>query len=176
MISLIRKAGFDDIPLIVDTYNEHFQYEEEHGAFTVFRKGVYPTVRDAENAVKAGSLYVYEENQMIAGSIIIDNIQPTEYEKIPWSGYFSQDKVMVIHLLMVRPGSKGNGIATSLVRYAMELAKENACKALRLDTGSQNIPAVELYKKLGFRVAAVSPMRVGGVIQHNKHLFFETMI
>lgn len=108
MISLIRKAGFDDIPLIVDTYNEHFQYEEKHGAFTVFRKGAYPTGRDAENAVKAGSLYVYEENQIIAGSIIIDNVQTTEYEKIPWSGYFSQDKVMVIHLRWYVPAGNAH--------------------------------------------------------------------
>lgn len=30
---MIRKATFDDLGLIEDTYNEHFKYEIEHGAF-----------------------------------------------------------------------------------------------------------------------------------------------
>ena len=40
----------------VDTYNEHFQYELNHTAFTVFKKGVYPTKDDAERAIYAGDL------------------------------------------------------------------------------------------------------------------------
>ena len=44
---MIRKATFDDIELIEDTYNEHFKHEIEHEAFTVFKKGIYPTRKDA---------------------------------------------------------------------------------------------------------------------------------
>lgn len=173
---MIRKAASKDIGLIEDTYNEHFQYEIEHGAVTVFRKDIYPTKQDAEKAVKAGALYVYEATCDIAGSAIIDKIQPPEYENIAWSGSFAQDEVMVIHLLLVRPSMKGNGIATSLVKYAMELAKNDHCKAIRLDTGSQNIPALELYKKMQFQIAAVSSMKVGGTIPHNNHVFLEKIL
>lgn len=173
---MIRKATFNDIEAIEDTYNEHFKYEAECVAFTVFRKDVYPTKREAEKAIEAGAMYVYEENQRIAGSVIIDKVQPEEYERILWSGSFSRDEVMVIHLLMVRPSRKGNGIATSLVMYAVELAKNDHCKALRLDTGSQNTPAVSLYTKLGFRIVAASPMKVGGAVRHKDHLFLERII
>ena len=131
---MIRKATFDDIGLIEDTYNEHFKYEIEHGAFTVFKKGIYPTRKDAEKAVNIGTLYVYEENNNIAGSIIVDKKPPKEYTEIVWKHNFRNDEVMVIHLLMVRPSMAGKGIATSLVKYAMELAGNNSCKALRLDT------------------------------------------
>lgn len=173
---MIRKAAFDDIELIEDTYNEHFKYETEHGAFTVFKKGVYPTGKDAEKAVAAGTLYVYEENNIIAGSMIADKVQPAEYAKIGWKETFSNDEVMVIHLLMVRPSSAGKGIATALVRYAMELARNSSCKALRLDTGSQNIPALSLYKKLGFQIAAAASMNVGNSIEHSGHLFLEKVL
>ena len=37
-------------------------------AFTVFKKGVYPTKDDAERAIYAGALFVYEENGTIAVS------------------------------------------------------------------------------------------------------------
>lgn len=173
---MIRKATFDDIELIEDTYNEHFIHEVEHGAFTVFKKGIYPTRKDAEKAMNNGSLYVYEENHNIAGSIIVDRVQPGEYNGIVWGKTLRSDEVMVIHLLMVRPGMTGKGIASALVKYAMELAKNNSCKALRLDTGNQNIPAVSLYKKLGFQVIASASMKVGNAIEHNGHLFLEKVL
>ena len=173
---MIRKATADDIESIVDTYNEHFEYEKEHGAFTVFKKDIYPTRKDAQVAVRAGTIYVYEEDDNIAGSIIVDTAQPAEYAKIAWSKAYAKDEVMVIHLLMVRPSMKGKGIASSLVRYAMELAKSNSCKVLRLDTGSQNIPAISLYKKMGFQIIAEESMKVGNAIKHSGHLFLEMEI
>lgn len=136
---MIRLATSDDIELIEDAYNEHFKYEMEHRVFTVFKKDVYPTRKDAEKALSAGTLYVYEEENNIAGSIIIDKVPPVEYTKILWGQSFTNDEVMVIHLLMVRPSMAGRGIATALVKYAMELAENNSCKALRLDTGGRYV-------------------------------------
>lgn len=173
---MIRKAVLADIGSIEDTYQEHFAYESEHEAVTVFREGVYPTREDAIKAVTAGILYVYEENNGVAGSVIIDENQPEEYEKITWSCSCARNEVIVIHLLMVRPSRKGNGIATSLVKYAIELARERSCKAVRLDTGSQNIPAVALYKKLGFQIVGSASMKVGGMIEHSGHLFLEKVL
>ena len=173
---MIRQATFDDIELIEDAYNEHFMHEMEHGAFTVFKKGVYPTRKDAEKAVDSGTLYVYEENNRIVGSVILDGVQPEEYTKIVWKQPFRDEEIMVIHLLMVRPSEAGKGIATSLVRFAMELAGTCSCKALRLDTGSQNIPAVSLYKKAGFQIVAEDSMKVGAAIEHNRHLFLEKVL
>ena len=121
---MIRKAILKDVNSIEDTYNEHFQYELNHTAFTVFKKGVYPTKDDAERAIYAGALFVYEENGTIVGSIIIDKVQPIEYATIPWKEKLSEDEVMVIHLLMVRPSMSGKGIASSLIKFATELARK----------------------------------------------------
>lgn len=173
---MIRKAVFNDLELIEETYDEHFRYEAENGAFTVFRKGVYPTGKDAGKALNDGTLYVYEEGDNIAGSIIVDKTQPIEYKNVVWGKFVEDSKVMVIHLLMVRPSMAGKGIASALVRYAEELAKNNSCEVLRLDTGSQNVPAVSLYKKLGFKIAASGFMKVGGIVAHNEHLFLEKIL
>ena len=173
---MIRKATFDDIESIEDTYNEHFKYEIEYGAFTVFKKGIYPTGKDAEKAVSAGTLYVYEEDSNIAGSIIVDKTQPIEYEEIFGGQNYTNDEAMIIHLLMVRPSMAGKGIASSLIRYAEELARNHSCKVLRLDTGEQNIPAVSLYKKMGFQSVATASMKVGAAIEHSGHLFFEKVL
>ena len=173
---MIRKAILKDVNSIEDTYNEHFQYELNHTAFNVFKKGVYPTKDDAERAIYAGALFVYEENGTIVGSIIIDKVQPIEYATIPWKEKLSEDEVMVIHLLMVRPSMSGKGIASSLIKFTTELAQKNSCRALRLDTGSQNIPALSLYQKNGFEIIASASKKVGDVIAHKNHLFLEKIL
>ena len=173
---MVRKAVFADIGSIEETYNEHFAYEIENGAFTVFIKGIYPTVDNAKKAIECGSLYVYEDNNRIAGSMIADRLQPAEYSRICWEKVLGEDEVMVIHLLLVRPGMTGKGVASSLVDHAVRLAEGNLCKALRLDTGRQNIPAVSFYKKMGFRIVAQDSMKVGNVIEHSGHLFLEKIL
>jgi len=173
---MIRPANWNDLEAIENSYNEHFQYELEHGAFTVFKKNVYPTRKDAEKAIQNNSLYVFTKEKELYGSIIIDDIQPSEYENICWKMQCDDKEIMVIHLLMVRPSMSGNGVASSLIEYAVELAKQNSCKVLRLDTGSQNIPAVSLYRKMGFEIAAAASKKVGDVIAHDNHLFLEKIV
>ncbi|WP_301860638.1 GNAT family N-acetyltransferase [uncultured Megasphaera sp.] len=173
---MIRKAVLEDLHSIEDTYNEHFQYEQEHTAFTVFKKGVYPTKEGAEQAIDNGALYVYEEQGRIAGSIIMDAVQPIEYAAMPWRGNFSAEEILVIHLLLVRPSMSGRGIASLLLQFAAELAQKNHRKALRLDTGAQNIPAVSLYEKDGFEIIARAPKKVGDVIAHANHLYLEKIL
>ena len=174
--SVIRKAVTADLDGIEDTYREHFSHEKAHGAYTVFREGVYPTRRDAQRALDNGTLYVCVEEGSVLGSIILDARQPDEYGSIDWPSRAAGDRVRVIHLLMIRPASAGRGIGSALVNFALETARRQGCEAVRLDTGAQNSPAASLYKKLGFQLAAVSSMRVGGEIAHREHLFFEKML
>lgn len=173
---MIRRAVSEDIKNIEEGYHEHFQFEKEHVAYTVFKEGVYPTRADAERALHQGTLYVYEENETVLGSIILDEKQPEEYKKIAWPSQAPDDKVRVIHLLMVRPCAAGKGVGSALVNYVLEEAKKSSCMAVRLDTGEQNVPAVSLYKKMGFQLTAASSMKVGGAIAHKGHLFFEKML
>lgn len=170
---MIRQAVASDLDGIEETYQEHFIHEREHGAYTVFQEGVYPTRKDAEKALRDGTLYVYVENGVVLGSIILNDRQPEEYKKIDWQSGAADEKVKVIHLLMVRPCAAGKGVGSALVNYAVEIARQRLCTAVRLDTGAQNIPAASLYKKLGFQVAAASSMKVGGTIPHKGHLFME---
>lgn len=173
---MVRLAVDTDLDSIEEGYHEHFIYERDHGAYTIFKEGVYPTRKDAESALRNKALYVYEDNDMIMGSIILDGQQPDEYREIDWPSHAANDEVKVIHLLMVRPCMAGKGIGLALVNAALEIARKNLCVAVRLDTGEQNIPAVSLYKKLGFQLAASSRMKVGGVIAHRNHLFFEKIL
>ena len=120
-----------------------------------------------------------EQDGEICASIIADNVQTEEYEEydqIQWKYQAERDKVLVIHLLCVRPSKAGRGIGKEMVQFVVEKARCMNCKAVRLDTGAQNKPAAALYTKLGFELAGTSAMSIGGLISHNNHLFFEMAV
>ncbi len=63
-----------------------------------------------------------------------------------------------------------------MIEYAEELARGLGCRALRPDTGAQNVPALSPYKKCGFEIAAEAPMKVGEIIPHKNHVYLEKLI
>lgn len=170
---MIRKATLQDVSQVEQTYTELLLHEQTHGAYTAWKLGVYPTRETAQKAVSKGTLFVLEQHGEIYASIIADHLQPAEYSKIDWKYQAELKEVLVIHLLCVRPSKAGCGSGKALVQFVIEEAKRKNCKAVRLDTGSQNKPAVGLYTKLGFELAGTSSMAIGGFIAHNNHLFFE---
>lgn len=170
---MIRLATVRDLDAVCAIYEEHFEYEKTHTRYTVFEKGVYPTRQTAKEAVENQSMYVFEEEGKIVGSVILDHTCPSEYENVRWLISCAQDQVLVIHLLMVSPSYKGRKTGTELVLYAFDLAKKKNLKAVRLDTGAQNLRAASLYKKLGFNLVQCSSMTIGGKIPHKDHLYFE---
>ncbi|MDE6053320.1 MAG: GNAT family N-acetyltransferase [Lachnospiraceae bacterium] len=173
---MIRKAVSQDIDQIENSYTELLLYEMEHGAYTVWQLGVYPTRSTAEKALFEDTLYVMEEDGEICASIIANKVQPEEYERVCWKYQAGPDEVLVIYLLCVRPSKAGHGIGSELVQFVIKKAKSMNCKSVRLDTGSQNKPAVALYTKLGFELAGTGTMAIGGVISHRNHLFYEKKV
>ena len=174
---MIRTATAADLDAIDALYQAHFEHERIHGAYTVFEAGVYPTRAHAEAALQAQGLYVYADaNGQVLASLILHAAQPEEYRHIAWPSAAAAAEVWVLHLLMVHPSLAGQGIGASLVRFGLDLAAANHKRAVRLDTGAQNLPAVALYRKLGFELAAQTDMQVGGAIAHSDHLFFEKIL
>lgn len=173
---MIRTAIFSDIDKVADSYTELLLYEQQHGAYTVWELGIYPTRETAEKAFSEKSLYVFEQNDEICASIIANHIQPEEYNDIDWKCSADPNEVLVIHLLCVRPSWSGRGVGKKLVQFIIDQAMQTKCKSVRLDTGAQNKPASGLYRKLGFELAGTKSMKIGGLIAHDDHLFFEKVI
>ena len=146
---MIRKAILKDVNSIEDTYNEHFQYELNHTAFTVFKKGVYPTKDDAERAIYAGALFVYEENGTIVGEVALHETDiVTENENITQ---------LVLAQSAVLPEYRMQGIMRRLVEYALEKAEKMGYGAVFLG-GNPN-----LYGRFGFE-----PSSAYGIYHENR--------
>jgi len=55
-----------------------------------------------------------------------------------------------IQYVFIDPRFRRAGVATKLLNYALLLAREKGAKKCFLDVAESNIPAVNLYKKMGF--------------------------
>lgn len=172
----IRKAVPEDVDGVAETYEEYFTWIETHPSYTAYQRGVYPTRDNALQAQQEGSLYVAEENGRILGSVILSTAMPADYHQVSWPEELSDAQVLVLHLLLVRPADSGRGVATALVHYAETLCQSSGRQAIRLDTGGQNTPAIRLYEKCGFRIAARGEILLGGKIPHGNHLYLEKKI
>ena len=173
---VFRKAAAADLDGVEDSYGEFFDHEETHHPWTVWKRGVYPTRQTAQQSLEAGSLYVLEEDGRILASVILNRDQPPEYAQIPWSCPAGPEEALVIHTLCVRPSLAGQGLGTLIVHRAMEEARQLGCKAIRLDTGGQNKPAVGLYTKLVFRLVSAGEILLDGQIAHPGHVFMDYIL
>lgn len=169
---MVRKATIEDISAVVQSYQELFRYEAVHGSTTNWMDGLYPTKDTAEYAFAANTLYVLEATGAVCGSMILNQIQPHEYEKIDWAYPAEFTEVLVIHTLCICPSQSGKGYGRQIVSFALEKAQQLGYKAVRLDTWEGNHPAASLYESMGFHLAGAAPMCLHGVIQEQQ-IFLE---
>ncbi len=63
---------------------------------------------------------------------------------------------LVITQLLVNEDKRGNGIGKMLIDKTIEIAKEEDFRLITLETQTCNIPAIEFYKKCGFKFAGTN--------------------
>jgi [ribosomal protein S18]-alanine N-acetyltransferase len=56
-----------------------------------------------------------------------------------------------LYSLVVAPSARGRGIARSLMETAKQAAAARGCRTMTLEVRCDNVPAINLYRKLGYR-------------------------
>ena len=162
----IRKGTSADLNGIERIYDAILTEEEQGRGHTNWQRGVYPTRKDAQEALNAGTLHVAVEGNDVVAAANLNHIQLPEYDDIDWAFPAEGDEVMVIHTLVVCPHQSGKGIGRAFVAYAEELGRSQGCKVMRLDTYEGNTPAAALYRKLGYRDAGKTKFNFYGIIEY----------
>ena len=173
---MIRKATLNDISSIARLYNRVIDYQAANGSYMSWIKNVYPTEKTAVDALTLDTLYVYDANGTIAGSVILDCIQPDEYKPLKWNTANNNTDAVVIHTLCVDPDYMGMGIATEMLSYSKELAKSLNCASIRLATNSKNLGAINLYEKNGFSIVGYNQALLDGKISCPRQFFMEYVL
>lgn len=111
----------------------------------------YPSRERFKADISNGDLYVYDKQEHIVGMICLTSNEDEEYKKIPWK---IKGKHLIIHRMAVSKDCQGEGIAKSLIDYAIELAKQKEVAIIKCDTYSLNPRAKQLFKTMGFSYVA----------------------
>ncbi|MFH1862643.1 MAG: GNAT family N-acetyltransferase [bacterium] len=70
---------------------------------------------------------------------------------------------LIIVVLNVYPDFQGQGIGRMLVKEALALGKKQGCTSVKVATTNDDLPALCLYQKMGFRLTELLP----GVLLHH---------
>ncbi len=137
---------------------------EEAGRMTIgWQRAVYPTRGTAEAAIRAGDMYVAEWDGRIVAAARINREQVPEYANAAWSVDAPEDRVLVLHTLVVAPDFAGRGAGSAFVGFYEEAARALGCPHLRMDTNERNAAARALYRKLGYREADIVDCCFNGI-------------
>lgn len=161
---LIRTATEADVKKAAQCYENLFEYEQKNGSFSNWKAGLYPVEKTALDAFDNNWLFVLEDENGIAASMILNSNQAEEYKNIKWRITAAEDQVLVIHTLCVSPEKKGLGYGKKMVNFAVEYAKKQGFKTIRIDTWKNNIPAQKLYIGQGFELLGEQHVLHAGVI------------
>lgn len=147
---MIRYAIKEDLLEIVEIYDA-IHDAEEAGSLTIgWKRGVYPTLQTAEQALDAGHLFVFESNGRIYASAIINHCQCECYKYVKWSEDAPEDKVLVLHTMTVSPEMLHSGIGRQFMEFFEKMASESGCEWVRLDTQTKNVNPRSFYLKIGY--------------------------
>ncbi len=109
----------------------------------------YPTIREAENDQKQGTLYGAFDGDALLGFCTLDTQMVPQYETIDWA--HEVHTALCIHRLAVEPTARRRGVAAALLAFAADFALSQGLTSLRVDSFSQNYRAVSLYEQSGFQ-------------------------
>lgn len=120
---------------------------------------VYPDLATIERDIEDGTLHVAESDGKVVGCVTLNEAQDPTYATVSWE--LVESRVGVVHRLMIDPALQGKGLARNLMSYVETLAGSQGLRTIRLDAYTQNLTALALYDKLGYRRAGIVQLRKG---------------
>ena len=160
---IIRKATSADLSAVESVYHEIHDAEEKGIITTGWLRGIYPVRAVAERALQRDDLFVMEEDGVICGAALINQIQVDVYAGAPWKHDVPDDQVCVLHTLVISPKANGRGLGKQFVRFYEDYALKNGMPELRIDTNEKNMRARAMYRKLGYEEIGIVPTVFNGI-------------
>lgn len=155
---IIRKASPDQFPDVREFYYAVIDGIGDSDDSAGWKKDIYPTQESLLSFINSGELHIAVENEKIIGAMVLNHQYNDEYRTVRWSVQVENSAVTVIHILAVHPEYTKKGYAKKLVQYAIDHARRNGQKVIRLDVLKGNLAAKKLYITMGFQYVAALPM------------------
>lgn len=130
-----RIATIDDVENIIDLCNECFN---ESTSYEFAKESFKKTMNDENQIYVVG----FMDGKLIAHMKV--TVIPTMYE--------GMETYAILNHVCVKPEYRRHNIATHMLDYVKEIAKEKNCISLELWSKNFRVPAHACYKNYGFEV------------------------
>lgn len=152
---IIKAISVEDVDIVSNIYDLIHQ-QEESGILTIgWKRNIYPIRETALHAFSKDSLFIMCIDEKVVASAIIDQHQPEGYSSVEWLYAADDNKVGVLHTLVVHPDFFGQGLAKEFVTFFETYCRALGYKVVRMDTQVKNTRPFNLYPKLGYKLAAI---------------------
>ncbi len=155
----IIKCVMNDLKAVANLYNKVVLYLTNTKNYPKWEYGVYPSSHSVKDAISNNVQYMCIEDGMVLGAFILNDNPQGAYECGDWHSDLKNGEYLVIHTLAVNPNLQNRGIGKFMVEYCIDYAKKHNFRAIRLDVVPENIPARQLYEKLGFTFAGEKDLK-----------------
>lgn len=152
----IRFADQQDLKEIMELIRSCVSHMESHDIHQWDE--IYPDEATFRRDIERYELFLLEYGGRITGIMTLNEHEEPEYQSVKWK---YSGKTLVVHRLAIDPSCQCKGHARTLMRFALEFAKERQYAAIRLDAFFGNPGAVALYERLGYRKAGIVRFRKG---------------
>jgi len=132
----IRKAGLNDVTIILNLIKELAEYEKLLDEVTATEDKLMNTIFGKDKFVE---VWLAEINNEPAGLVFFFRNYSTFLAK---PGYYIED-------LYVRPQFRGRGVGKKLLKKVIEIAAEKNYGRVEWSVLNWNEPAIEFYKNIG---------------------------
>ena len=153
MLKKITRSDMSHLDALTEFYDKVTARLEATVNYPKWTRGVYPGRESITKAIESGIQYICTVDGKTVGAFILNKDPQGSYGAGEWEKEVSEGEYMVIHTLAVSPDCARQGIGQAMIKFALERAKAEGCKAVRLDVVPDNIPARKLYEKAGFTFA-----------------------
>lgn len=147
---MIRKATIKDLNDVVKVIDDAKSLFKSEGSDQWQDTDNYPNYETMKKDLLRDELYVATINEEVAGCVVLSDLEEKAYEKVYDGNWISSGHYMVIHRIAVKKEYYHKGIAKTLIKYIMDVAKRTDAVSIRVDTKKENIRMLQLLKSFGF--------------------------
>ncbi len=161
MHQVIQRATFDDFENIVNLVKDCVYGNSRNKADR--KRWAFPNPSVIVQDLWRGHMFKLTVDGKLAGVVAFNSKGEDSWKEVNWR--HREPDTLVVHRLAVRPEQQGRGLATQLMLFVEDYARDKNYGAIRLDVYCRNQAAVALYEKLGYD-------RAGEVTYGNKQNSF----
>ncbi len=147
----ISKALHSDLDALESLYDALNDYLHAHVNYPGWKKGVYPTRKEAMHFFESDTLYVAKIDGKLVGSLALTHEPEASPVRNHWLIDASYDALFVIHVFVIHPDYLRQGIGTKMLQFAEELGRQQNIQSIRLDVYAHNTAAIKAYEKNGYQ-------------------------